>query len=179
MNISPINNNQSNTNFGALKSIEFGKKFKGNPKLQNQLLDAFEKSEAMQKFCKKFDVDILFDTANVIGGQMLAMMHVAYATRPTSKLNFMDKLMGQGPFTSGFYVDAEDYVSSLEETTNSLCEKMAESDKKFEEKIKRLEAQPKRLAEQDAFELAQKEEIMKEKEQREVEKRILTILNNQ
>ena len=30
-----------------------------------------------------------------------------------------------------------------------------------------------------AFELAQKDEIMKEKEQREVEKRILTILNNQ
>ena len=54
MNISPINNNQSNTNFGALKSIEFGKKFKGNPKLQNQLLDAFEKSESMQKYCKKY-----------------------------------------------------------------------------------------------------------------------------
>lgn len=179
MNISPINNNQPNTNFGALKSIEFGKKFKGNPELQNQLLDAFEKSDAMQKFCKMFDVDILFDTANAIGGKMLAMMHVAYATRPISKLNFIDKLMGKGPFTSGFYVEAEDYVLSLEETTNSLCEKMAESNKKFEEKIKRLEAQPERLAKQDAFELAQIDKIMKEKEQREIEKRILTILNNQ
>ena len=177
MNISPINNNQSNTNFGALKSIEFGKKFKDNPKLQSQLLDAFEKSEAMQKFCKRFDVAIDFDVCKVIGGKMLAMMHVDYATRPTRKLDFLDNFFApDAPYTSQFVVEAEDYVSSLEETTGSLCKKMAESSEKFEEKIKKLEKHPEKIAAQDKFESAQKEEAIKkeklDREQAIVDKRI-------
>ena len=41
MNISPINNNQVNTNFGALKELQFVGKFKKSPKAQEKLLDAF------------------------------------------------------------------------------------------------------------------------------------------
>ena len=184
MNISPVNNNQSNINFGALKSIRFSNKFKGQPKLQTQLLDSFEKSEAMRKFCKRFDVAIDFYVSKVLGGKMLAMMHVVYATRPTRKLDFLDKFFApDAPYTSQFVVEAEDYVSSLEETTGSLCKKIAESSEKFEEKIKKLEKHPEKIAAQDAFELAQKEEaIKKEKldsEQAIVDKRIENIIRNQ
>ena len=78
MNIGPINNNQNNTNFGALKELQFIGKFKKSPKAQEKLLDAFEKSEPIKRFCETFDTKVVFDAYKGRNNTMQSRMLVLY-----------------------------------------------------------------------------------------------------
>ena len=183
MNISPINNNQVNTNFGALKELQFVGKFKKSPKAQEKLLDAFEKSEPLKRFCETFDTKVYFqaykDSTNTIQSRMVVLYDEI--TEKTSGIKeWLVSLFGN---PEEIRIDAgSPHTFTPETAADDLIKTMTSVEGTFNYKVKQYEAEQKSIKEAEAAKLAKKEAELKEKNedkfiQENVNERIKNLLN--
>lgn len=181
MHINPINNNQNNTNFGALKSIKFSRKLSKDPVAQEKLLDAFQLNTSLKNFCKNFDVDIIFDAFEngCNGGESrMAVIYRDKADQPKSFLKrIIDSFKGYDPIIISGY----DYT--VEDSVKDLCTRISSQqagifdytrDKIYEAKKAKEKAAATLIAKKEE-ELAQK--AQQQESQEKVNERIKKILN--
>lgn len=160
MNISPISNHQNNTNFGALKSLKFIGEFKKSPIAQEKILNAFEASSSLQKFCKKFDVDVVFRAFKDERNNMQSAMAVFYKKISDGSETFMQKIKNAFKKNDPIIIDASDmFAFTTEETANVMARRLSSNCGIFDYKVSELE----KIQTQTQFEIdariAQEEQI--------------------
>lgn len=173
----------NNPNFGALKELQFIGKFKKSPKAQEKLLDAFEKSETIKRFCETFDTKVRFDAYKDGTNKIQSRMVVLYdeVTEKTSGVKKWLKSLFGKPET--IRIDAgSPYTFTTENAADVLMVQMKKQDSIFGYKIKQYEAEQKSIKEAEAKKLAEKEAKLKEKNedtfiQEKVDERIKKLLN--
>ena len=116
MNISPINNQTNNTNFRALKNIEFTKKLSKNSKAQEKLLDAIQINSSLQNFCKKFEVNLVFDAFEDGYNRGVSRMAVIYKDLPDKSKTFFETVSASLQIPSLFLSTAL-YHGSVKKST--------------------------------------------------------------
>ena len=173
----------NNPSFGALKELQFVGKFKKSPKAQEKLLDAFEKSQPIKRFCETFDTKVYFDAYKDMNNKMLSMMIISYGeiTEKTSGIKkWLTSLFGN-PETITINAGSP-FTFTPENAADDLMVQMEKQDSIFGYKIKQYEAEQKSIKEAGAKKLAEKEAKLKEKNedtliQEEVNERIKNLLN--
>lgn len=164
MNINSINNSQYNTNFRALKELQFIGKFKKAPKAQEKLLDAFEKSEPLRRFCETFDTKVYFDAYKGINNTMQSRMVVFYdeITEKTSGITkWLVSLFGN-PET--IRIDAgSPYTFTSEAAADDLIKNMANLEGTFDYKVLQYKTMQKNIKEAEVIKLAENEAKLREK----------------
>lgn len=163
MNISPINNNQVNTNFGALKELQFIGKFKKSPRAQERLLDAFEKSEPLKRFCETFDTKVYFDAYKDVSNTIQSRMVVLYdeITGKTSDIkNWLVSLFGNPEEIK--ICAGSPYTFTPEDAADNLIKNMANLEGTFDYRVQQYKEMQKSIKEAEAAKLAKKEAELKE-----------------
>lgn len=140
MNISPVSNNQNNTNFGALKSLKFIGEFKKSPIAQEKILNAFEASSSLQKFCKKFDVNIVFRAFKDERNNMQSAMAVFYKEIADGSKTFMQKIKNAFKKNDPIIIYASDmFAFTTEESANVMARSLSKNLGIFDYKVSELE----------------------------------------
>ena len=63
MNVGNISPNQNSTNFKAIKSIKCEGLYKKFPEEGKKLIQTFKENAKVMEFCRKYDVDIVFNAS--------------------------------------------------------------------------------------------------------------------
>ena len=183
MNICPINNNQNNANFGALKSIDFARKLAKNPQAQEKLLDAIQLNSSLQNFCKKFDVNLVFDAFEDGYNRGVSRMAVIYKDLPDKSKTFFEKLKDTFKAREPIVISGYDYTlgGAIDDLTTRISSQQDgifdyTVDKVYEEKLAKEKAEANLKAKKEK-ELAEKTELQRAQEK--VNERIKNLLNKQ
>ena len=147
MNISPINDYQTNTNFGALKSLKFVGEFKNSPFAQEKVLDALESNTAFQRFRKNLDVDIIIEAINSFENVFESCMAISYRELDNGPKTLLKKVKdffkgNEVLEITGYKKAKKDKLVpvSIEESAAILNKKILESSERFETELLNLEA---------------------------------------
>lgn len=173
----------NNPTFGALKELQFIGKFKKSPKAQEKLLDAFEKSVPLKRFCETFDTKVRFDAykdgTNTIQSRMIVLYDEV--TEKTSGVKKWLKSLFAKPET--IRIDAgSPYTFTSEAAADDLIKTMTSVEGTFNYRVKEYEAVQRNIKEAETAKLAEKEAKLKEKNedtfiQEKVDERIKKLLN--
>ena len=165
MNISPVNNNSNNTSFGAIKSLKFVGEFKKSPVAQEKILNAFETSSSLQKFCKKFDVDIVFRAFKDERCNMQSAMAVFYKEIADGSETFMQKIKKIFKKNEPIIIDASDmFAFTTEESANVMARSLSKNWGIFDYKVSELEKLQTQRNEVRAVIKAEKQKIVEQEE---------------
>lgn len=181
MNISPVSNNQNNTNFEALRSIDFARKLSKKPQAQEKLLDAIQMNSSLQNFCKKFDVNLVFDAFEDGYNRGVSRMAVVYKDLPDKSKSFFEKVKNAFKSYEPIVISGYDYT--IDGAINDLSTRISSQqdgifdytvDKIYEEKLAKEKAEANMRAQKEK-ELAEKTELIQAQEK--VNERIKNLLN--
>ncbi len=112
-----------NPQFTSIKSITTSGLYKKFPEYGKELVDAFRKNPEVIQFCKKYDVDIVFDAFK--GTSMIeSSMHILYDNLAKSKVRrFFDRLCGNRDKVSlHSWGNSFDVKLSIKKSTSDLVE---------------------------------------------------------
>lgn len=117
-------NNTTAPSFGRIKSVECQGLYKKFPELGKKLVDAFQQNPNAMEFCKKYDVNIIFQATKDSMNAVRSSVCVFYDNVAKGKLKrFIDFLSDEkdninlSSFANKYNVEA-----ALKESTNSLIE---------------------------------------------------------
>lgn len=125
MQVQSIQNNTNNTNFTSIKSVKFTRLLSKYPERGQELIDAFKQSPQAMEFCKKYDVNIVFDSH--LYNEMMDVesgIHIKYDNPAKSKFKkFIDCIFSPTDDTISLQVIGRDWTglsASVKESTKSL-----------------------------------------------------------
>lgn len=124
--------------FGSIKGIEFAGKLKKQPRLQEQLLDAFESNKTIMDFCKKYDTKIQFNQFRA-DNYVVSKLYVAYEGINDTKKTLWEKIKSLFKSPNLVVVDGFSNMAYDENTSvNALTDAMAKRGYLFENAEKQM-----------------------------------------
>ena len=130
-NVTLTQNNYSkkhNPNFTAIKSVKCTGLYKKYPELANELVDAFKQNPTAMKFCKKYDVDIVFHAVKQSLNKVQSSLHIFYDNISKTKAQkFFDSLLGNNEDKIAIHSCGNEYsiLDSIQSSTKELVQKIS------------------------------------------------------
>ncbi len=105
--------------FTAIKSLKCRGLYKDYPKLGMELVDTFKRNPEVIRFCKKYDVDVVFYAAKQIISDVSSEIHIFYNDVSRSRIGKLFKGSKDDVNISG-YGSKSSITDSIMESTNNL-----------------------------------------------------------
>lgn len=133
-NLTSVQNNhsQNNPNFTSIKSVKCAGLYKKNPELAADVVEAFKANSKAMGFCKKYDVNIVFNAFKDMHQSVESSVHIFYDNISKSKFRkFLDKFLGYKDDKISIYAWGDKYSlpESLKESTVELIEAISSQKK--------------------------------------------------
>ena len=105
-------------NFKAIKSVKYQGLYKKHPELAQNLVDTFKTNKTAMDFCKKYDVDIVFDAYKHMMDAVASCAAIIFNN--PAKTKFFGLISGKDSIVLHSYGKPYSQEESLQESTQNL-----------------------------------------------------------